>query len=141
MYIVWYNIYIYLYIYMSVRQYSLYNPVPWTNGGGPIAFAGFGAAENKGISFGGFCLNIVTIQSWTEGASLRGGVLSLLGVFARFLYLTAFLLLVPDTRVSTIAHICIGVCTYMHICICFIYLGGYVLGTYLHKLLVGLRLW
>ena len=31
---------------MSSRQYSLYNPVPWTNGGGPIAFAGFGAAEN-----------------------------------------------------------------------------------------------
>ena len=42
-------------------------------GGGPIAFAGLGAAENKGAAFGGFCLNLVTIQSWTEGASLRGG--------------------------------------------------------------------
>ena len=27
------TIYIYI-LYMSVRQYSLYNPVPWTNGGG-----------------------------------------------------------------------------------------------------------
>ena len=31
---------------------SLYNPLPWTNGGRPSAFAGFGAAENKGIAFG-----------------------------------------------------------------------------------------
>ena len=46
---------------MSVRQYSLYNPVPWTNGGGPVALAAFGAAENQGIAFGGFCHNIVTL--------------------------------------------------------------------------------
>ena len=59
---------------MSVRQYSLYNPVPWTNGGGPIAFAGVGAAENKGIAFGGFCHNIVTlstISQLAEGARLQ----------------------------------------------------------------------
>ena len=42
-------------------------------GGGPIAFAGFGTDENRGIAFGGFCHNIVTLQSWTDGASLRGG--------------------------------------------------------------------
>ena len=42
-------------------------------GGGPIAFAGFGATESKGIGFGSFCHNIVTLWSWTEGASLRGG--------------------------------------------------------------------
>ena len=40
--------------------------------GGPIAFAGFGAAENKGIVFGGFSHNIDTLECWTEGASLRG---------------------------------------------------------------------
>ena len=34
-----------------------------------------------------------------------GGVLSLLGLFARFLHLTAFLLFVPNTRVLTIADI------------------------------------
>ena len=45
-------IYIYIYIYMSVRQYSLYNPVRWTIGG-VLSFAGFGAAEKKGIAFGG----------------------------------------------------------------------------------------
>ena len=40
----------------------LYNPVPRTYGrGGPIAFAGCGAAENKGIAFGGFCHSIVTL--------------------------------------------------------------------------------
>ena len=36
--------------------------------GGPIAFVGFGAADNTGIAFAGFCHNIVTLQSWTEGA-------------------------------------------------------------------------
>ena len=74
-------IHIYPYFHMSVRQYSFYNPVPWTTGGGPIAFARFGAAENKGIAFGGFCHNIVTLLSWTEGASLRGGPIAL-GLFA-----------------------------------------------------------
>ena len=61
---------------MCVYELSSNNPVPWTNTGGPIdnAFAGFGAAENKGIAFGGFCHNIVTLyKSWIEGASLRGG--------------------------------------------------------------------
>ena len=47
--------------YMSVRQYSLYKPVPWTNWGGPIAFAGFGADGNGGFTFGGFCHNVVTL--------------------------------------------------------------------------------
>ena len=50
--------------------------------GDPIAFAGFGAAENKGIAFRSFSHNTVTLESGTEGASLRGGgggVLSLLG--------------------------------------------------------------
>ena len=39
--------------YMSVRTYSLHYPVPWINGGGLIASAGFAATENKGIAFGG----------------------------------------------------------------------------------------
>ena len=34
-----------------------------------------------------------------------GGVLSLLGLFVRFLHITAFLLFVPNTRVLAIAHI------------------------------------
>ena len=52
--------------------------------GGPIAFAGFSAAENEGLAFGGVSHTIVTLQSWTEGgiASGGGGVLSLLGLFA-----------------------------------------------------------
>ena len=48
---------------MSVRQYSLRNPVAWTNGqtggGGPIAVAGFCATENKSIASG----ILATIQS------------------------------------------------------------------------------
>ena len=27
--------------HLSVRQHSTYNPVPWTTGGGPLAFRGF----------------------------------------------------------------------------------------------------
>ena len=49
------------YLDMSVPQYSFYNPVPWMNGVGPIAFAGFGAAENKGIVYGGGSHNIFTL--------------------------------------------------------------------------------
>ena len=41
-----------------------------------------------------------------------GGVLSLLGLLARFLDLTAFLLFVRNTRVLTIAHIYICACAY-----------------------------
>ena len=41
--------------------------------GVPIVFAGFGAAENKGIAFDGFSHYIVTLYSWTDWASLRGG--------------------------------------------------------------------
>ena len=40
--------------------------------GGRIAFAGVFAAENKGIAFGGCSHNIVTLSSWTDGASLWG---------------------------------------------------------------------
>ena len=47
-------------------------------------------------------------QSWLRLRLMGiafGGVLSLLGLFARFLHLTAFLLFVLNTRVLTIAHI------------------------------------
>ena len=50
-----------LWYQMSVRQHSLCIPVPWLNGGSPIAFAGLGAAEKKGIAFGGFSHNTVTL--------------------------------------------------------------------------------
>ena len=53
------SVHVYTYIFMSARQYSLHKPVPWTNGD-------FGAS-------GGFCHNIITLLSWTHGASLRGG--------------------------------------------------------------------
>ena len=80
--------------------------MPWITGADPIAFSGFGAAENKGIAFGGLSHNVITLQSWTEGASLwRGGHIASGTFFARILYLTALLLLVPDTRVLTIAHV------------------------------------
>ena len=32
---------------MSVRRNSLYNPMPWTIWGAPIAFAGFGVAYKE----------------------------------------------------------------------------------------------
>ena len=54
------HIYMYIYIHMSVRRYSLYNPVPCINGVGAIAFAGFGAAANK-ATVGGLNHNIVTL--------------------------------------------------------------------------------
>ena len=43
------------------------------------------------------------------------GVHSVLGLFSRFLHLTAFLLFVPNTRVLTIAHIYIYNCIYIYI--------------------------
>ena len=54
---------------MSVRQYSLYNTVPWIRGGGPIAFRVLAQLKTN---VSRFSHNIVTLSSWTEGASLRG---------------------------------------------------------------------
>ena len=88
---------------MSVRRYSFYNPMPWTIWGVPIAFGGFGIGYREKCRFWGFNQK----PSWLH-LRLRGmasaGVLSLLGLFARFLHLPAFLLFVPYMRVLTIAH-------------------------------------
>ena len=80
---------------MSVRRNSLYNSMPWTIWGGPIAIGGLGVGYKE-------------TQSWLRLRLMGiafGGVLSLLGLFVRFLHLTAFLLFVLNTRVLTIAHI------------------------------------
>ena len=96
MYIFVYVTYIYTYIYMSVREPSLYNHVPWNNGRGPIACAGFGTADNKTyhvairdtitstatstiaiviittIITGVPATRPVNLRSWSEGYRLRG---------------------------------------------------------------------
>ena len=41
-----------IYTYMSVRQYSLYNPVPWMNGGVLSLLRVLAQLKNEGIAFG-----------------------------------------------------------------------------------------
>ena len=77
---------------MSVRQYSSNNPVPWIDGGGgPIAFAG---PKTK--------VSILGVSATMYSRSLLG----LRGHFGTFcmIRLSWGLLLVPDTRALTIAH-------------------------------------
>ena len=83
--------YMYIYIYRVVNTPYIILCHGYM-GRVPIAFAGVGAAENKGIAFGGFSHNIVTLSLGLMGHRFGGGVLSLLGLFAWFLYLTAFLI-------------------------------------------------
>ena len=93
-------------VHMSVRQYSLNNLVPWTNGG-VLSLLRVSAQLKTKESLLGVS---ATIQSHFSLGLRRhrfggwGGVLSLLGLIAYFLYLTAFLLVVPDTRVLAIAR-------------------------------------
>ena len=75
------------------------------NLGGSYRFWGFWRSIQGKVSLLG---DSAKTHSWSR-LRLRGiafgGVLPLLGLFARFLHLTAFLLFVPNTRVLTIAHI------------------------------------
>ena len=83
---------------------------------GPIAFAGFGAAENEGIAFGWFQPRHSHGSLLHRGASLRGRI-ALCLFLAAFLCLTAFLLLIPEfayTRVLTIAHMYMSCDVYVH---------------------------
>ena len=74
------------------------------NLGGSYRFWGFSRSIQGKVSLLG---DSAKTHSWLR-LRLRGiafgGVLSLFGLFARFLHLTAFLLFVPNTRVLTIAH-------------------------------------
>ena len=75
------------------------------NLGGSYRFWGFGRRISGKVSLLGVSAKP---QSWLRLRLMGiafGGVLSLLGLFVRFLYLTAFLLFVLNTRVLTIAHI------------------------------------
>ena len=73
---------------MSVRQYSLHNPGPWIDGGVLWLLRVLAPLETTGIAPRG----------------LWGEVLLLSGLFVWFLCLTAFLLLVLDTRALTNAY-------------------------------------
>ena len=89
---------------MSVRRNSLYNSMPWTIWGGSYRFWGFGRRIQGKVSLLGVSAKT---QSWLRLRLMGiafGGVLSLLGLFVRFLHLRAFLLFVLNTRVLTIAH-------------------------------------
>ena len=57
---------------MSVRQYSLYDPVPWIDGGVLSLLRVLAQLKTK-VSFVVVPPHVVTLWSWTEGASLRGG--------------------------------------------------------------------
>ena len=75
------------------------------NVGGSYRFWGFGHRIQGKVSLLGVSAKT---QSWLRFRLMGiafGGVLSLLGLFVRFLHLTAFLLFVLNTRVLTIAHI------------------------------------
>ena len=80
---------------MSVRRNSLYNRMPWTSWGGPIAFGAFGVGHRKGVAFGGLGQTQQCFRLRLGGVSF-GRVLLLLWLFARFLCLAAFLLFVPN---------------------------------------------
>ena len=73
-------------------------------GGGHYRFWGFWRRIQGKVSLLG---GSAKTQSWLRLRLMGiafGGVLSLLGLFVRFLHLTAFLLFVLNTRVLTIAH-------------------------------------
>ena len=75
------------------------------NLGGSYRFWGFWCRIHGKVSLLGVSAKT---QSWLRLRLMGiafGGVLSLLGLFVRFLHLTAFLLFVLNTRVLTIAHI------------------------------------
>ena len=59
---------------MSVRRNFLYNSMPWTNWGGPIAFGGFGVGYKKSIAaLGGFSQNTVMVTSFIDGYHFWAG--------------------------------------------------------------------
>ena len=91
---------------------------------GSYRFWGFGRRIQGKVSHLGVSAKT---QSWLRLRLMGiafGGVLSLLGLFVRFLHRTAFLLFVLNTRVLTIAHICV--------CVCEIHIIPYTLYVYIH---------